>query len=80
MLIFFLALNIFTLHKPAWADDAKPGANPYIGTWRMVAVIVDGKDIAPGPSTLNTVTEEGWTVTTNGTRLASVGFDKIVKV
>ncbi len=66
MLIFFLALSTLALNKFAWADAPKPGANPYLGTWRMVAVIVNGKDIPLGSSTLNIVTEDGWTVTMNG--------------
>ncbi len=53
-------------NKVGWADDQKPDAKPYLGTWRMVAVIVGGKDLSPGSSTLNIVTGDGWTVTTNG--------------
>lgn len=64
--IFFLALSMLEPSKVGWADDQKPDAKPYLGTWRMVAVIVDGKDLSPGSSTLNIVTEDGWTVTTNG--------------
>jgi len=59
-------IGILALNQLAWADDPKPGANPYLGTWRMVAVIVDGKDLPPGSSTQNIVTEDGWTVTMNG--------------
>ncbi len=66
ILIFLLALSMLTLNKLGLADDQKPDVNPHLGTWRMIAVIVDGKDLPPGSATLNTVTADGWTVTTNG--------------
>ena len=48
------------------ADDTKQGADAAIGTWRQVAVIVDGKDMPVGPATLLTTTKEGWAVTVDG--------------
>jgi uncharacterized protein (TIGR03067 family) len=54
------------LMSAARADDPKADADAHIGTWRMVAVVVDGKDTPVGPSTLMAVTREGWTVTADG--------------
>lgn len=66
ILIFLMALSMLSLNMHGLADDQKPDVNQYLGTWRMIAVIVDGKDLPPGSQTLNTVTADGWTVTKNG--------------
>jgi len=65
LLVFGLALNVL-LGTPSRAEEPKSGDNPYVGSWRMVAVIVDGKDIPTGATTINTVTENGWIVTVDG--------------
>jgi uncharacterized protein (TIGR03067 family) len=74
MSIFCLALNVM-LSSFGWADEPNSVANPYIGSWRMVAVILDGKDVPTGSSTINTVTEDAWSVTIDG-KLYSKGTSK----
>lgn len=73
--IFILAINMMVVGSLGWADDPKLGANPYVGSWRMVAVIVDGKDIPTGSTTINAVSENGWIVTVDG-KLYSKGTSK----
>ena len=73
--IFVLALSMIMVGSLGWADEPKLGVNPYVGSWRMVAVIVDGKDVPTGSSTINTVSEGGWTVTVDG-KLYSKGTSK----
>ena len=65
-LIFFLAASIFAFNTRGLADDPDANAKVPTGTWRMVAVVVDGKDSPVGSSTFMTVTSEGWTVTIGG--------------
>ncbi|MBW3543472.1 MAG: hypothetical protein KY476_24740, partial [Planctomycetes bacterium] len=36
------------------------------GTWRQLAVVVDGKEVPVGPQTLLIVTDDGYTVTVRG--------------
>jgi uncharacterized protein (TIGR03067 family) len=74
LLIFCLALDVL-LGTPGWAEEPKSGDNPYVGSWRMVAVIVDGKDLPTGSTTINSVTENGWIVTVDG-KLYSKGTSK----
>ena len=74
ILIFCLALAVL-LGTPGWAEEPKSGDNPYVGSWRMIAVIVDGKDLPTGSTTINTVTENGWIVTVDG-KLYSKGTSK----
>lgn len=73
-LIFCLALDAL-LCTPSRAEEPKSGDNPYVGSWRMVAVIVDGKDIPTGSTTINAVSENGWIVTVDG-KLYSKGTSK----
>src|SRR5687767_7032600 len=48
-------------------SDTPPGDGPLTaGTWRQVAVVVDGKDVPVGRATLLTVTPAGYTVTVFG--------------
>ena len=74
LLIVCLALDVL-LCTPSWAEEPKSGDNPYVGSWRMVAVIVDGKDIPTGSTTINAVSENGWIVTVDG-KLYSKGTSK----
>lgn len=73
--IFVLAVNIIMVGTLGWADEPKLSNNPYVGSWRMVAVIVDGKDVPTGSSTINSVSDSGWTVTVDG-KLYSKGTSK----
>src|SRR3954467_2756761 len=60
------AIGLLGMFGVGLADDAKgPDAKGGLGTWRQVAVVVDGKDIPVGRATLMTVTPEGWSVTVN---------------
>lgn len=73
--IFVLAVTMIMVGSLGWADEPKLSVNPYVGSWRMVAVIVDGKDLPTGSSTINAVSEGGWTVTVDG-KLYSKGTSK----
>jgi len=73
--IFVLAVNIIMVGSLGWSDEPKLSNNPYVGSWRMVAVIVDGKDVPTGSSTINAVSDSGWTVTVDG-KLYSKGTSK----
>lgn len=53
-----------------------PAEPPSAGTWRQVAVVIDGKDIPAGRGTLLTVTPAGYTITVNG-RLYQSGTSKV---
>jgi uncharacterized protein (TIGR03067 family) len=74
VLVFVMALNVL-MGAPGRAEEPKSSDNPYVGSWRMVAVIVDGKDTPTGSATINTVTENGWIVTVDG-KLYSKGTSK----
>jgi uncharacterized protein (TIGR03067 family) len=74
LLVFGLKLCVL-LATPGQAQESKSSDNPYVGSWRMVAVIVDGKDTPTGSTTINTVTENGWIVTVDG-KLYSKGTSK----
>ena len=73
-LVFGLALCLL-LATLGQAQESTSSDNPYVGSWRMVAVIVDGKDTPTGSTTINTVTENGWIVTVDG-KLYSKGTSK----
>jgi len=66
MIRVFAAVACLPILMAAGADDTKADPEAQIGTWRMVAVVVDGKDTPVSPATLMVVTREGWTVTING--------------
>ena len=57
------------------ADNSEAGK--YLGTWKQVAVIVDGQEIQVGKSTLMEVAKDGYKVTAEG-RLFQRGTSKIV--
>lgn len=64
--VLLITLGFLALGQVGRCDDAKAAANSHLGQWRQVAVVVDGKEIAVGPSTVLTVTPEGYTVTVDG--------------
>lgn len=74
-LSFLLASSLFAFHTTGLADDEKP-ANAHLGTWRQVALVVDGKDTPVGSSTLLTTTPDGWTMTIDG-KFFSKGTTKV---
>ena len=61
-------LGLLALVGPVFADDTKEGSRSeeYLGTWRQVAVVIDGKDTPVGRATLMVVTKEGYAVTIDG--------------
>lgn len=61
--LFALILSTIFLSVLA-ADDSK--VNPYVGQWRLLAVVVDGKEVPISQSTINTVAEDGWSVSVDG--------------
>jgi uncharacterized protein (TIGR03067 family) len=60
-LVFLALLSLVTC---VHGDEAQK--NPGIGTWRQVAVVIDGKDIPVVTTNLAIITDEGYSITLNG--------------
>mgnify|MGYP000875032071 CR=1 FL=1 len=61
-----VAFGLLALNASILLGDDRASEDAHLGTWRQVAVVVDGKEVAVGPSTLLTVTREGYAVTVDG--------------
>jgi uncharacterized protein (TIGR03067 family) len=59
------ACCVFALTTVSLADDGK-GNDNHFGTWRQVAVIVDGKEYPIAATTILNSKPDGWAVTVDG--------------
>jgi uncharacterized protein (TIGR03067 family) len=48
------------------ADEPKANDTAHLGTWKQVAAVADGKELAVGSATMLIVKDDGYTVTVDG--------------
>ena len=68
MRLLLAGIGLIVLSGLGVGDDVKEKAKPveYLGTWKQVAVVIDGKDTPVGKATLMVVTKDAYAVTVDG--------------